>query len=298
MATTYREPRRPGQRHDETKSQPCAGCDPSGLDALKCEAEGIKKQAEVTAAAATAVGQRRTKYDAARNLYTHAREDAAKPVDASRTLADQLWDRLKCMIDDARVVERMKDAHRVVREKLEDCGRSTGCCADDDCEFDTDVAEVPIGELHARLADAQRHIAQAEKCFDDLVIEPEQLTKRVAEAKSELAAISEEMGKDPKGTALNRLYARLLIVKQQLDGIWRGFAGPNEYMDCLCKALTCELRAWQARAVFEAAIAVGECGSRAEEDRCDSLEKNLVVELLAEFDKQSTDRDAADTDTV
>ncbi|MEV7888931.1 hypothetical protein ACWD3I_20135 [Streptomyces sp. NPDC002817] len=295
MATTHRDPRRPGQSGDKSKTLPCVGCDTSGLDALKCEAEGIKKQAEVTAAAATAVGQRRTKYDAARNLYTHAREDAAKSVDASRALAEQLVDRLKCMIDDARVVQRMKDAHQVVREKVEDCGRSTGCCVDDDCEFDTDVAEVPLGELHARLADAQHHITQAEKCFDDLVIEPEQLTKRVTDAKSELAKIGEEMGKDPKGTALERLYARLLIAKQQLDDAWRGFAGPNEYMDCLCRALTCELRAWQARAVFEAAIAVAECRSKAEEERCQTLEENLVEELLAEFDKQGTDRKATVT---
>lgn len=298
MATTHREPRRPGQRHEEPRPQPCAGCDTSGLDALACEAEGIKKQAEVTAAAAAAVGQRRQKYDAARDLYTHAREDAEKTVGMSKTLVGQLRDRLKCMLDDDRVVERMARAFERIRDRVEDCGRGSGCCADDDCEFDLDVAEVSLGELHWRLADAQDHITRAEKCFDDLAGEPEQLTKRVGDAKGALVKISEDLGKDPKGTALHRLYAGFVIAEQQLDDAYRGFAGANDYMDCLCRALTCELRAWRARAVFEAAIAVAECRSKAEEERCGALVKNPVGELLAEFEKQGKERAGAGTDSL
>jgi hypothetical protein len=285
MATTYREPRKPGRRSDDAQPQPCVDCDPSGLDTLKCDAEGIKKQAEVTTAAAVKLAERRAKYDAARVKYTQAREDAAKIVEESKDQLTQLLDRLKCTIDDERIVTRLKSAHQAVQAKLEECGVSGGCCADGECDFDTDIVDVPLSELNARRADVGRHTMQAEKCFDDLIDEPEQLTKRTTAIKEELAKIGEAIGKGERGDALVRLYARLLVVKQWRADVWRGFAGSNDYVDCLCRALTCSLKGWQALAVIEGAIAAGECREKAAEDRCKELQQSLVEELLAEYSK-------------
>ncbi|MFF0014122.1 hypothetical protein [Streptomyces sp. NPDC005374] len=285
MATTYREPRKPGLRSEDAPSKPCADCDPSGLDTLKCDAEGIKKQAEVTTEAAAKIAERRTRYDVARAKYTQAHEGAAKVVEESGVQLNQLLERLKCTIDDDRVVARLRRAHQAVQTKLDECGGAAGCCADDDCDFDTDVSDVPLSELNARRADAARHTAQAEKCFDDLIGEPEELTKRTTAIKEELAKISEAMGKGEQGPALVRLYARLLVVKQWIDDVWRGFAGSNDYVNCLCKALTCSLKGWQALAIIEGAIATAECREKSAEERCTELRHSLVEELLAEYSK-------------
>ena len=298
MATTYREPRKPGHRSDDAQSKPCADCDPSGLDTLKCDAEGIKKQAAVTTEAAAKIAERRTKYDAARAKYTQAHEGAAKIVEGCGVQLNQLLERLKCTIDDERVVARLKRAHLAVQAKLDECGGSGGCCADDDCDFDTDVTDVPLGELNARRADIGRHTTQAERCFDDLIGEPEELTKRTTAIKEELAKISEAMGKGEQGPALVRLYARLLVVKQWLDDVWRGFSGSNDYVNCLCKALTCSLKGWQALAIIEGAIATAECREESAEDRCKELQQNLVEELLAEYSKllkHGSDEDGAES---
>ncbi|MGC0398682.1 multidrug efflux pump subunit AcrA (membrane-fusion protein) [Streptomyces sp. SAI-126] len=300
MATTYREPRKPGNRSDQTQSRPCADCDPSGLDSLTCEAEGIKKQAEVTTAAATKLAERRTKYDSARTNYTQSRSDAEKTVDESRRQHEQLVERLKCALDDRRVIKRLGRALDTVRAKLAECGGSGGCCAEEECDFDTDVSDAPLTELYARRADITRHIEQAEKCFDDLIDEPEQLTKRVAAIKAELAQTGEALGKADKGQLVG-LYARLLIVDQGLDDVWRGFATANDYVDCLCRALTCSLKGWQAVAVVEGAIAAAECREKADEARCAALRvpKNLVEELLAQYSKlarQSDEDEEAEED--
>lgn len=285
MATTYREPRKPGHRSDDAQSKPCADCDPSGLDTLKCDAEGIKKQAEVTTEAAAKIAERRTKYDAARAKYTQAHEDAVTIVEEARVQLGQLLERLKCTIDDERVVTHLKRAHQAVQTKLEECGGSGGCCADDDCDFDTNVTDVPLGEFYARRADVGRHTTQAEKCFEDLIGEPEELTERTTAIRKELASISEAMAKGETGYALVRLYARLLVVKQWLADVWRGFAGANDYVNCLCKALTCSLKGWQTLAIIEGAIATAECREAADEDRCKKLRNGLVGELLAEYSK-------------
>ncbi|MEU5952118.1 hypothetical protein [Streptomyces sp. NPDC047525] len=285
MATTHGDPRKPGHRSSDAQPKPCADCDPNGLDTLKCDAEGVKKQAEVTTSAAAKLAERRTKYDAARAKYTQAREDAAKVVEESGVQLAQLLERLKCTIDDERIVTRMKRAHQSVQAKLEECGAPGGCCADDECDFDANTAGVALSELYARRADIGRHTTQAEKCFDDLIGEPEELTKRTTAIKDELAKISEAMGKGEKGYALVRLYARLLVVKQWLIDVWRGFSSSNDYVNCLCKALTCSLKGWQALAVIEGAIAKAECQEEAAEDRCAELQQSLVEELLAEYSK-------------
>jgi len=65
--------------------------------------------------------------------------------------------------------------------------------------------------------------------------------------------------------------------------VWRGFEHTNAYVECLCRALTCQLKGHTAIAVLKGVAAVDECRREAVEEACQRLRDNTVEEVIAEY---------------
>jgi predicted nucleic acid-binding Zn-ribbon protein len=282
MASTYPSSREHDHDHDGGHSKGCPECDLGALDDLKCEAEGIKAQAEYTAAKQADLDKRRTQFDGARKAYSDARADVRDDIKEIRDQLTRLLDQLRCQLPE-HVIDCLDRAWREVRERLEKCGMPTGCCIDDECEFDTDYKDVATDDLQKRKADYERRVKAAEDCFDALIKEPEELKKRVADLKAALEALAKDMA-DPKSDP-KQSYARALWYWRRLEDIWLGFEHANEYHDCLCQALMCSVKGHKAIAVLVGQIAVRDCRDKAEKARCDWLKANVVAEILAVYVK-------------
>jgi hypothetical protein len=277
MTSTYSTPR-PDQ-HPE----PCADCDPSALDDLKCEAEGIRVRNELTQADAGKLNESRQKYDDARNAYATARSAAAQNVRDIREQVNHAVDQLECLIKSDHIVDCLKQAHDAVQHRIDECPGSSGCCVGE-CEYRTDdVTTIEVEELYARQAEADRLTKKAEECFNLLITEPTDLDARIKKLKTEVGEITTQMGGDPKKVDFSHLYARALVAKQALKDIWRGFEHTNDYVDCLCRALTCWLKGRHALAIFGGEIAVRKCRDDAAADQCKRLQEHTVDEVLAEY---------------
>lgn len=272
-------------KHDYDDYKP-SECDLGALDDLKCEAEGVAKRAELMQQETPKLEKRRKDYDDARKSYTKARGEAGPAVKELKMQVDDLIKQLKCLIDNERTIQCLERAHHDVQQRIAECLKS-GCCIDDDCEFDTDVPEgdpaAMLMELYSRQADVKRRTEKAEACFDGLITEPKDLPNRVTKLREELGKIATEAGGDPKKVDLKRLYARALVAKQGLHDIWRGFDDVNAYVECLCRALICSLRGRTALAILGAAIAVLECKEREKGASCKRLQDDTLEEILAEY---------------
>jgi hypothetical protein len=276
MASTYPPPRQPEH------PRPDQECDIGELDVLKCEAEGIKRQAAYTAEHEADLQRRRTEFDGARTAYADARAAAHADVKELRHRLSRILEQLKCQIDDDEVIGCLDRAWEEVHERLRACGEPAGCCIDDDCDFDTRCDDVSTEELLARIADIERRVKAAEACFDELIQEPAKLTARVAKLKQDVEALAAAIA-DPKTADYRQAYATALWAWQRLRDIWLGFEHANEYHDCLCQGLMCSLRGRKALAVLEGELAVRTCREDAEKARCTWLREHVVEEILATY---------------
>lgn len=262
-------------------------CDVGALDDLKCEAEGVAKRAELMKQETPKLDQRRAAYDDARKNYTQARGAAGPAVADLRRQADHLIEQLRCLIKDKHIIECLETAADTVQQRIAECGGTSGCCIDDNCEFNTDLrTEDPaadLKELYSRQADIRRRTEKAEECFDKLITEPKDLDDRVKALTKELGGIATDAGGDQKTIDLKRLYARALVAKQRVYDIWRGFADVNAYVECLCHGLMCSLKGRTALATIGATIAVLECKEREKGLRCQRLQVDTLEEILAEY---------------
>ena len=66
------------------------------------------------------------------------------------------------------------------------------------------------------------------------------LPARVQAVRSEIDAIAKATADGSWEPA--KLYAAVLVARRHLKDVWRGFANVNEYMECLCRALTCMIK--------------------------------------------------------
>ncbi|HEX3961836.1 MAG TPA: hypothetical protein VHZ03_35295 [Trebonia sp.] len=110
---------------------------------------------------------------------------------------------------------------------------------------------------------------------------PPALTARVAALKADIDEIS-------KATADGswepvKLYAAVLVARRHLRHVWRGFRNVNEYMDCLCQALTCMIKGHAAIGELTRLAAVNRCFRESWKAACKHLEEKTVVEVLAEY---------------
>src|SRR5262245_47662568 len=169
-------------------------------------------------------------------------------------------ERIKCLIKQDHVVDCLDEAYDSVAEQLDKCGRAQGCCVEDDCEFSVDLDEVPPDEVDEVLArwitDYQKRVDAAKACYNDLVQEPDKLKARVATLKTEVAGIAKDLAGDPAKTDLKELYARARVGRRHVHEVWLGFEHTNEFVECLCRTLTCWSKGSSAIAVLTGKQAV------------------------------------------
>ena len=282
MTSPVQQPEESYQAPDEDQG-PCPDCDPSLLDDLKCRAKGIQAQAEYNAQKMEELTQARTQFDSARSAYSAARTAAAPIVQELRHQLAQVIDQLKCLVDDDGEIRLLDRAYATIKERLEECGDTSGCYFEDDCDFDGDVHDCPPEDIAGKIADIDRRTKAAKAAFVDLIAEPTNLPKRVTDLQAEVNAIVTKMAADPRTVDFKQLYAAALVARRHLAAIWRGFEHVNAYVDCLCAALTCQLKGHTAISVLTGRAAVHKCHREAAEARCEHLRTHTVDEVMAEY---------------
>jgi hypothetical protein len=277
-APAYPSPDHPG---------PEPNCDPDVLDDFACAAKGIAAQAAYNADHLQALDTARTQYNGARKAYG-ASGDAARPLvrEAEKQLS-KIIEQVECLIDDARVVRRLRHAFERVEDRLEQCGDQSGCYCRTDCDYDAEVRDSAPEDLASRIADIERRTKEAEDCFADLIQEPTKLTGRLTAVQAEVADVATKIGGNPETTDFTRLYAAALVARRHLSAVWRGFADVNAYIDCICGLLTCMLKGHAAIAELKRQDAVYQCHRDTEVAACTRLRTNTVDEVIAEYLKAS-----------
>jgi len=291
MAATYRNRPGPGSRtpdRDSDRTAPCDDCRTGELDDLECHAAGIAEQARLTEEAAAPLAERRKEYDAVRPGYIKARREAAPEVKSLRARAEKLVDQIKCLLDDAEVVELLDTAWQKVLDELSACGGTVSCSGHPACGFDDVGPDTEHDRLLLLKAEAERAAAGSEACFDSLITEPRDLPDRIAEVRTSLTGITEALSdKGRPEDELRHLYVDAVFARHRLQSaqIWRGFDDVDEFIDHLCLALTCSLRARRALAVIGGALARHGCREEARRKRCAGLHADPVDDVLIEYAK-------------
>ncbi len=131
----------------------------------------------------------------------------------------------------------------------------------------------------------QRWTGEAKKCFDQLAGEPAALTQRVADAKGALTAVETALNGDPATTDLKLQYASAKVAQLQVERIYGGFDRAQDFVDCLCLALTTWTTGCQAVSELTRAEAFKQCCEDQAEKRCQALADKTVDEILAVYDR-------------
>ncbi|WP_214406931.1 hypothetical protein [Pseudonocardia lacus] len=107
------------------------------------------------------------------------------------------------------------------------------------------------------------------------------LAARVARVLAEIADIEKhaEQGDWPA----SKVYAAALVARWHLATVYKGFDDVNEYVDCLCRALTCLITGHAAVARLKRKQAVNKCHKDTWEKACAALDTHAVDEVLAEY---------------
>lgn len=290
---------------NETPDRDRDDCDPRLVDCLKCKAAGIAAQADYNSQHQPELEAAQTTYDTTRKTYRDARGGVALQVQDMRHQIKHLIERIKCLIKQKRVVECIDEAYLLVVAQLDECGYPEGCCADDECEFDTDCGDLDYDELVKRITRYQAHADRAKACFTKLVTEPTELVKRVAACKAEVDAINAALGAEPANTDLKKVYAQAKVARRHIGHIWNGFDETRDFVECLCRALTCWTKGCAAVSVLTGAQAVADCEQKANDARCTNLHDNTVDEIITVYERicphpscdDSDDGDADDGDS-
>ena len=140
---------------------------------------------------------------------------------------------------------------------------------------------------------------KAKQCFNDLLGEPAALVQRVQDVKAEIDKINAALAADPAVTDLKMVYAQALVARRHIRLIWHGFDEAKDFVECLCRALTCWSTGANAISLLTGKQAFEDCKRTASKKRCDDLQTNTVEEILALYDKicprsDCTDEDSAD----
>jgi hypothetical protein len=263
--------------------RPEDGCDPSSIDELRCRASGVAAQAAYNATYQNDLVAAQKDYDTARKAYREARHEAALAVQDMKHQIKHLLERIKCLIEQDRVVRCLDDAYTEVSGQLDCCEGPTGCCVED-VEYDADPPK-RYSKLVRRIERYQREVDRAKACFATLVAEPAALKQRVADAKAAIDKVNAALAEDPAKVDLKRVYAQALVAQRAVSRIWNGFADTTAFVDCLCRALTSWSTGAEAVSVLTGAKAVQECIREAAKAWCDALRANPVDEILAGYDR-------------
>lgn len=279
----------------------CGDCKPHLIDCLKCKTEGIAKQAEYNAATQPDLDAAQVAYNATRKDYRAKRADVTLQVQDMRHQIKHLVERVRCLIQQEHVVECLDDAWCCIAKELDKCSAQVGCCADDlECEFDVSgedwdcepddddpryVSDAEYTALVAKITAYQDHVDRAKACFNTLIGEPAALVVRVAAVKAEVDAINAALTADPATTDLKKVYAQALVARRHIRLIWNGFDQSKDFVECLCRALTCWSTGSAAVSLLTGKRAFEDCKRAAAAAQCLELQTNTVDEILARYEK-------------
>ena len=297
MAMATDDPRQESDCDDTKPKDDCAECDTSLIDELKCKAAGVAAEAAYNAEYQDDVTAAQADFIKIRNEYRKARTGVKLDVQQMRHQICVLIDKIKCMIKQERVVDCLDAAWHDVYHDLKCCW-SGGCCvSDDECQFPTPEDCPDETELKKLIAEYAEKAAHAQDCWKKLSGEPAALTQRVRDRQAELDAIQTAVYQgDPATTDLKRLYASALVLRYRLKIVWDGFEEIKDFVDCLCRALTCWTEGSAAIAILNGRLAVLECKQKAKKDRCDALWTNPVDEVLTVYERKCCEDPCPDPD--
>jgi hypothetical protein len=299
MASSYPERSRTDRDHEhhehhEHHEPPCRDCDLVGLDDLACESQGVADQAKYIADHATALTTRRGQYDTTRTAYTTKRGTATTDVAGIHKDLRQIREQLRCQLH-AETLECLDEAWIEVSERLKRCGEPHGGCCVEECDFERECEgyqDDGLHELTARIARIDRVVTAAEACFDTLTAEPDALTKRVADLRTDVDKLLTEVS-DPKTLDPRHAYATLRWLWHRYDDIWWGFPRVRDFYDCLCQALTCSITGRRVLGILTGKLGVLQCRQDDDDKRCDTL-RTQVVETVLEVCSRNCHHDEHD----
>ena len=285
MAMTTKQPGQDSKYGKNGPNDERAECDPARIDDLKCHAAGVAAQAAPNAQYQDAVEAAQAKFREVRDDYRKTRADVALEVQDMRHQTRRVIDRIKCLIKQERVVHCLDEAWEDVHELLIDCWKGGCRVKEDEWTFDIDDCETEA-ELKHRIAECIEHAAKAQQCFQTLTGEPAALVQRVSDRKADLDAILAQLAGDPAKTDLKRVYTMALVERHKLSNVWDGLEETRDFVDHLCRALTCWTEGSVAIAILKGRLAVLECREQAEKDRCAYVRDHPADEVLMLYDKK------------
>ncbi|MEU9078190.1 hypothetical protein [Kitasatospora sp. NPDC048538] len=257
-------------------------CDADAIDALACKAQGIRRRADVIQESLKTLEPFKAAFSTAKKDYGAARTAAGHDVKTADAQLKAIREQLRCRLDEEQrdCAER---SEQKVQTRIEACAGEPGC-REFPCEFGTEGhKDDPTGKLAGLIAHYRSEIDAASAFFLELVAEQTALPQRAARLKADAAQLTADAA-DPNRSPLE-LYVRLLVLDRAAKGVWNGFPGVQEYVDCLCRTLLHVLKGWEAVAVLEGWRAVRACQDQGREARCKQLREHTVEEVMAEAAK-------------
>jgi len=264
--------------------QPCSDCDLGDIESLACSAQRFQKQADVANESLAQMTDFKTKFATARGDYQKVRGTVQPDVDAAKSQLAETMETLRCKLDDDKK-ECLDEAFEKVVVAIKDCSPPSGCCAGP-CDFSSDVGEdETAAQLAGRIDQYRRDVGVSADCFTSLIADQTDLPARVAKVKAEVASIAADLCAENGPKDYARLYARALVAEWELKPkqLWRGFPTVNDYVDCLCKCLTCALSGWEAIAVLEGVKVEIDCKAAAAAAACAKKRDDMVDEVMCEY---------------
>ncbi|MGA5818122.1 hypothetical protein ACPC54_09715 [Kitasatospora sp. NPDC094028] len=257
-------------------------CDTDAIDELACKAKGIQKRADVIQESLKTLEPFKAAFSTAKKDYGAARAAAGTDVRAADAQLKSIREQLRCRVDEEQRDCAERAEHRV-HARIEECDGEPGC-REFPCDFGTDGHEDdPDAKLAGLIAHYRSEVDVASTFFQDLLAEQAALPPRAAKLKADAAQLAADVA-DPNRGPLE-LYVRLLVLDRQVKGVWNGFPGVQEYVDCLCRTLLYVLKGWEAVACLEGWRAVRQCKDQGRQDRCKQLRDHTVDEVMAEAAK-------------
>lgn len=270
--------------HDCRPATPTDGCDPSSsIDERKCRDAGLAAQLDYTKEPSKELESAQEEYEKARKAYRDSRHDAATKVQGMKQDVKHLIERIRCLIEQDRVLRCLDQAFEQICEQLTCCEGPLGCPVGD-VAFDIDVP-ASRQKLAHRIDRYTDEVAKAKASFAQLVAEPARLLERVDGVKADLDAVQAALNEDAAKVELKKQYVSVLVAGRKLGRIWNGYADATAYLDCLCRALTNWSNGVDAVSVLVGAEAVLECRKQSGDDWCARLEQDPVTEILLAYDR-------------